>query len=76
MPLLYGEGEENAFKRLREEIDKSSRALLAQYTSIVLEKEDQTCIEDLRLTDSRDDKKRIEETKGGHERVVPGTLYR
>jgi hypothetical protein len=25
MPLIYGEGEANAFRRLREEIDKSSR---------------------------------------------------
>ena len=25
MPLIYGEGEENAFKRLREEIDKASK---------------------------------------------------
>ncbi len=48
MPLIYGEGRESAFKRLREEIDK-------------LEK----CIQDLRLTDPRDDKKRIEDTKGG-----------
>lgn len=51
MPLIYGEGEENAFKRLR--------------TSIQMVKEDQECIQHLRLTDPRDDKKRIEETKGG-----------
>jgi hypothetical protein len=51
MPLIYGEGEENAFKRLR--------------ASIQMEKEDQECIQHLRLTDPRDDKKRIEETKGG-----------
>jgi hypothetical protein len=51
MPLIYGEGEENAFKRLR--------------TSIQMEKEDWECIQHLRLTDPRDDKKRIEETKGG-----------
>jgi hypothetical protein len=25
MPLIYGEGRENAFKRLREEIDKASK---------------------------------------------------
>jgi hypothetical protein len=48
MPLRYGEGSTNAFKRLEEEISK-------------LEK----CVRDLRLTDPRDDKKRIEETKGG-----------
>ena len=28
MPLIYGEGRENAFKRLREEIDKSSKGKL------------------------------------------------
>ena len=51
MPLIYGEGEENAFKRLR--------------TSVQVVKEDYECIQHLRLTDPRDDKKRIEETKGG-----------
>jgi hypothetical protein len=51
MPLIYGEGEENAFKRLR--------------TSVQMVKEDQECIQHLRLTGPRDDKKRIEETKGG-----------
>ena len=51
MPLIYGEGEENAFKRLR--------------TSVQMVKEDQECIQHLRLTDPRDDKMRIEETKGG-----------
>jgi len=52
IPLIYGEGRENAFTRLREEIDKP----------LVNDKE---CIQHLRLTDPRDDKKRIEETKGG-----------
>ncbi|KAF2183663.1 hypothetical protein K469DRAFT_667871 [Zopfia rhizophila CBS 207.26] len=47
----YGEGEENAFKRLQKKIDKPSH--------------DQECIKNLRLTDPRHDKKRIEETKGG-----------
>jgi hypothetical protein len=51
IPLIYGEGEENAFKRLR--------------TSIQMLKEDQQCIRHLRVTDPHDDKKRIEETKGG-----------
>jgi NACHT domain/Heterokaryon incompatibility protein (HET) len=46
--LFYGEGAANAFKRLREVIDKREK-----------------CIQDLRLTDPRDDKKRIEDTKGG-----------
>jgi hypothetical protein len=43
MPVIYGEGEENAFRRLK--------------TSIY--------IQQIRLTDPRDDKKRVEETKGG-----------
>jgi hypothetical protein len=51
MPLLYGEQEENAFQRLREEINKRSK--------------NEECIRLLRITDPRDDKKRIEETKGG-----------
>ncbi|KAF2465751.1 uncharacterized protein BDR25DRAFT_328447 [Lindgomyces ingoldianus] len=51
MPLLYGEGEEKAFQRLRKKITKLSK--------------DQECIQHLRLTDPRDDKKRIEDTKGG-----------
>ncbi|EUC48006.1 hypothetical protein COCMIDRAFT_3138 [Bipolaris oryzae ATCC 44560] len=44
----YGEGVEGAFRRLHDEIDKSSR-----------------CIQDLCGTDSRKDKQRIEEMKGG-----------
>ncbi|KAF2785655.1 beta transducin-like protein HET-D2Y, partial [Melanomma pulvis-pyrius CBS 109.77] len=48
MPLRYGEGSANAFKRLEEEIDRLNK-----------------CLQDLRLTDPRDDKKRIEDTKGG-----------
>jgi hypothetical protein len=64
MPLIYGEGEENAFKRLRRKIDKTLNGLLQQ-ASIQTEKEDQECVQHLRLTDPRHDKKRIEETKGG-----------
>src|SRR6266480_2348389 len=45
---IYGEGTASAFKRLREEIDKTEK-----------------CIQDLRLADPRDDKKRIEDRKGG-----------
>jgi hypothetical protein len=48
MPLRYGEGSANAFKRLEEEINKLNK-----------------CLQDLRPTDPRDDKKRIEDTKGG-----------
>jgi hypothetical protein len=46
---IYGEGRENAFKRLLEEIDKSSKDLLQH----------------LYITNPRHDKKRIEEIKGG-----------
>ncbi|USP74162.1 hypothetical protein yc1106_01436 [Curvularia clavata] len=45
---VYGEGEEEAFRRLRHEIKKL-----------------EACVCDLRTSDPRDDKKRIEETKGG-----------
>ena len=45
---LYGEGEEEAFRRLNKEIQKLK-----------------DCLRDLRHGDPRDDKKRIEETKGG-----------
>jgi hypothetical protein len=48
MPLRYGEGIANAFKRLEKEIDKFNK-----------------CLQDLRLSDPRDDKTRIEDTKGG-----------
>ncbi len=48
MPLRYGEGMANAFKRLEEEIDRFNK-----------------CLQDLRLSDPRDDKARIEDTKGG-----------
>ena len=52
MPLIYGEGESNAFNRLREQIDKPVA-------------KDQECIQYLRITDPKDDKKRIEDSKGG-----------
>ena len=45
---VYGEGEEEAFRRLRREIEKL-----------------EDCVRDLRDSDPRIDKKRIEETKGG-----------
>ncbi|KAH6724991.1 hypothetical protein BKA61DRAFT_537097 [Leptodontidium sp. MPI-SDFR-AT-0119] len=48
IPLRYGEGMANAFKRLEKEIDKFNK-----------------CLQDLRLSDPRDDKTRIEDTKGG-----------
>jgi NACHT domain/Heterokaryon incompatibility protein (HET) len=65
MPLIYGEGGENAFKRLRKKIDKPLMSLLQQQALVQLEKENKECIQHLRLTDPRDDKMRIEETKGG-----------
>ena len=55
MPLIYGEGGEKALARLREEMRKSSKGPLQQ----------QECVQHLYSTDPRDDKKRIEETKGG-----------
>jgi hypothetical protein len=65
MPLIYGEGREKAFKRLQEEIEKPLNSLPQQQALAQTGKEDQECIQHLRLTDPRDDKKRIEETKGG-----------
>jgi hypothetical protein len=65
MSLIYGEGEENALKRLRKKIDRLPNGLRQQQTPFKMRKEDQDCIQNLRITDPRDDKKRIEETKGG-----------
>lgn len=48
MVPVYGEGIEEAFRRLRHEIQKREE-----------------CLRDLRPSDPRDDKKRIEDTKGG-----------
>jgi hypothetical protein len=49
VPLYYGkEGAEDAYRRLREVIDKREK-----------------CVQDLYVTNPRDDKKRIEDTKGG-----------
>ena len=47
MPLRYGEGMANAFKRLEKEIDKFNK-----------------CLQDLRLSNPRDNKTRIKDTKG------------
>jgi len=51
MPVVYGEGRRNAIRRLEKEIDDASKA--------------KQCLRDLRITDPRADKVRIEETKGG-----------
>ncbi|KAK3363988.1 beta transducin-like protein HET-E2C [Lasiosphaeria hispida] len=59
LPLLYGEGEQRAFRRLREEIIKVSS------TEPTLDEADTRCLADLRVTDPRHDKKRIETAKGG-----------
>jgi hypothetical protein len=45
---VYGEGKEEAFRRLHNKIRKQKE-----------------CLRDLRATNPRNDKKRIEETKGG-----------
>jgi hypothetical protein len=59
MPLIYGEGENNAFRRLRDEINRASRP------ERVYDQAEDRCLADLRCTDPRHDKTRIEQTKGG-----------
>ncbi|KAF2198480.1 HET-domain-containing protein, partial [Delitschia confertaspora ATCC 74209] len=61
IPLIYGEGRESAFRRLQREIKMEEADLIPQS----LAKEDQECIKSLHITDPSDDKKRIEDTKGG-----------
>src|SRR5579859_2135085 len=50
-------------------IDRTQLIALSTATSnsrtYKMDDRDRQCLEDLRVTDSRDDKKRIEETKGG-----------
>ena len=58
MPLIYGEGEENAFRRLHEEIDKPLNGPPRKQALVQMDKEDRECIRHLRLTDPRDDKDR------------------
>jgi hypothetical protein len=65
MPLIYGEGEEHAFKRLLDEIYKPRNSLSQRQHSGLMSKEDKECVKNLRLTDPSHDKSRIEETKGG-----------
>lgn len=66
MPVLYGEGRESALNRLRKEIDEASRYREGNDKRSkekgLMEKE---CLRDLRITDPRNDKTRIEDTKGG-----------
>ncbi|KAM3089323.1 hypothetical protein ACMFMG_000927 [Clarireedia jacksonii] len=57
---IYGEGKEHAFSRLKKKIQRS---LTDEQNP--LDPQSQSCIQDLRVTDPREDKKRIEDTKGG-----------
>ncbi|KAK3305100.1 uncharacterized protein B0T15DRAFT_554966, partial [Chaetomium strumarium] len=59
LPLLYGEGEQKAFRRLREEIRKASSR------EQTYDQSEDRCLADLRSTDPRHDKIRIEDAKGG-----------
>ncbi|KAK0626411.1 hypothetical protein B0T14DRAFT_534566 [Immersiella caudata] len=59
LPLLYGEGELKAFRRLWEEIIKTSNA------KPTMNEADTRCLSDLCITDPRHDKKGIEAAKGG-----------
>ena len=55
MAPVYGEGTEEAFRRLHDKIRSQEETLRQQ----------EECLRDLRPTDPRNDKKRIEDTKGG-----------
>ncbi|KAF2627343.1 beta transducin-like protein HET-E4s [Macroventuria anomochaeta] len=55
MAPVYGEGTEQAFRRLHDKIQSREENLRKQ----------EECLRDLRPTDPRNDKKRIEDTKGG-----------
>jgi hypothetical protein len=61
MPLIYGEGKEKAATRLRKEINETSK----QEGGHLQDMEDKECLQQLFSTDPRDDKTRIEQTKGG-----------
>ncbi|KAH7327105.1 hypothetical protein BKA65DRAFT_62245 [Rhexocercosporidium sp. MPI-PUGE-AT-0058] len=58
---IYGEGKEHAFRRLKKEIQNS----LIEAEQNPPDPQSRSCIQDLRITDPREDKKRIEDTKGG-----------
>jgi len=55
MAPVYGEGAEQAFRRLHDKIRKQEQHLRKQ----------EECLRDLRATNPCNDKKRIEDTKGG-----------
>ncbi|CAH0057462.1 unnamed protein product [Clonostachys solani] len=59
MVPIYGEGETEAFERLKHEIVTRNKA------DKELEESFDQCLADLRVTDPRNDKSRIESTKGG-----------
>ncbi|KAH7363970.1 hypothetical protein BKA65DRAFT_572009 [Rhexocercosporidium sp. MPI-PUGE-AT-0058] len=61
LPLIYREGKEHAFRRLKKEIQTSP----TEAEQNPPDPQSQSCIQDLRITDPREDKKRIEDTKGG-----------
>jgi NACHT domain len=79
LPLIYGEGREHAFKRLRKEIQNSLTGKSTNNFSLVChtlttlqetephlrDPQDRSCLQDIWITDPRADKKRIEDTKGG-----------
>jgi hypothetical protein len=60
IPLDYGEGRQRAFKRLWDEVKK-----LSEDAQLISDPQTRRCLNDLRITDPRHDKKRIEEIKGG-----------
>ena len=55
MAPVYGEGTEEAFRRLHDKIRRQQEGV----------RQREECLRDLRPTDPRDDKRRIEDTKGG-----------
>ncbi|KAK0627618.1 hypothetical protein B0T14DRAFT_139926 [Immersiella caudata] len=59
LPLIYSEGKQKAFRRLREEIKKASKG------EQLFDETEVRCLADLCVTDPRHDKKRIETAKGG-----------
>ncbi|KAK4208673.1 hypothetical protein QBC37DRAFT_391849 [Rhypophila decipiens] len=59
LPLIYSEGKQKAFRRLREEISKVTKP------EQTFDEPEVRCLADLCVTDPRYDKKRIETVKGG-----------
>ncbi|KAH8202104.1 hypothetical protein TruAng_003682 [Truncatella angustata] len=61
MSLIYGEGEESAFRRLRKEHADQTRLSRDPEMDASISQ----CLSQLRISDPRDDRSRIEYTKGG-----------